>query len=308
MAAQDYDQEADDALAAAGDWSKVPLVGEGMAAGNFAQARNALGHEGKDLISAVDLPEFSKGDYGKYTLAGTYDPTMADASTISEDPRLRETEMDALGKLAGGLDASSQTGAMAKKFGALNDANQLASSREGAIRMQGERSGQGGNGMDALMQAQGAQLGANRAASGTLDAVHQQALEKLANEQAMQSAAGNIRGQDFTAKNANANIINQFGMFNTNAANEAKRQNLANTQGINNANVDMGNKSLDRSDRNASNMFDAGMTKAGAQSNALQGMSTAVGQGQTAAAAANKNTTDNAKDAAAGIYKLFSGE
>lgn len=305
MASKNYDEIADESLDTAADWGGTPFIGSGIVAGQTARARNALGHEAKDLIGNVDLPEFAPGGYGKYELAGTYDPEMANASTINEDPRLRETEMDALNRLANGLDESSQTGAMARKFGALNDANQLAHSREGAIQMQAERTGQGGNGMNALMQAQGAQMGANRAAAGTLDAVHQQALEKLANEQAMQSAAGNIRGQDFTAKNANANIINQFGMFNTQAANEAKKANLAARQTIGNANVDAGNKTLDRNDRNAQMGFGNKMQKTGAQANALQGMSTAAGQSGQALSDASKENTDTTKDAMAALATMF---
>jgi hypothetical protein len=312
MAYDDLDEEyyqnrANDDLDVAGDWSKVPLVGEGMAAGEFAKARQNQGKAAERIISGVDLPEFLQGDYGQYSLAGTYDPQMAQASQISEDPRLREMEMAALNRLSGNLDAASTSKGDAARFAALDEGNQLARAREGEIRAQAERSGQAGSGMDALMQAQAAQMGANRARQGTMDALHQKALERLANEQALTSAAGNMRGEDFRANSANANIINQFGMFNTQAANEAKRMNLQAQQGINNANVEQGNRSLDRADRNAQQMFGNQMQVAGGRANALQGMSAATGDAQKAGAAANQRATDTAKDTIAGIYSMFSG-
>lgn len=302
-----YQRDADLELEEASDWSKIPFFGESMASGNFAKARQDLGKRGEEIINDVDMPEFAQGDYGGYELAGQYDPTAADYSTIDEDPALRELEMQALGKLSGSMDASSQTKAAAAKYAALDEANKMASAREGAIRQQGERSGQGGNGMNALMEAQAAQMGANRAKSGTLDATHQLALEKLANEQAMMGAAGNVRGEDFKAKSANADIINKFGMFNTQMANDAQLRNLQATQGVNNANVDMKNKSLDRGDRNAQTMFGNKMNKATARGNAVQGMSNAVGQSQQSAAGANARETDTAKDLLSAAGMFFGG-
>lgn len=291
------EMDSDASLQRAADLSVIPFFGQSMGSGETAKARQSLGKLGAGYIENVDLPEF---DDAGYALAGTYDPERAEASTISEDPRLRETEIAALDRLSGNLDASSTAKADAARFNALDEGNQLARAREGAIRAQAERSGQAGAGMDALMQAQSAQMGANRARQGTMDALSQKALERLANEQAVTNAAGKIRGEDFTAKSANANIINQFGMFNTQAANEAARMNLGATQNVNNANVERG-------DKNKQQMFGNAMNKATGQSNAIQGMSNAAGQSQNTANAANAQATDTTKDLWAGIYGFFGG-
>ncbi len=311
MATIDYNRqmgEADEELDTYGDFSYVPLIGESMGAGHAAKARQALGKAAGGIIADVGLPEFAEGDYGKYTLAGEYRPDMADYGTIEEDPRLLEMEMDALNKM---IESGSEAG-RAKKAAAMRkamfDANSMARGREQAIRQQAERTGQAGAGMDMVMQGQAAQMGANRATQAGMDATHMAALEKLANEQALLGAAGNIRGENFRSAAANADIINKFNMFNTGLQNEAQRMNLGNRQQISNANVDAGNKSLDRQDTNTQRTYDNAMQKAMGQGNALQGMSNAIGQSQQASMEAGKQRDENTKDALAGLFSFFSGD
>jgi hypothetical protein len=123
----------------------------------------------------------------------------------------------------------------------------------------------------------------------------------------MQGAAG-VRGQDFQRAAANSDIINRFNMFNTQARNAAAQQNLAARQGISNANVDQGNKSLDRRNANRQQGYTNAMGKAMGRGNALQGMSNAAGQSQTAGMQAQKQGWDESKDLIAGIAGLFSEE
>ncbi len=295
---RELQNQSDRHLQSAADLSVVPLLGQSMGAGETAQARQALGKIGGGYISNVELPKFNEAGY---SIAGQFDPEMADGSLVEEDPQLRADQMEALSRLSGGLDASSQTKADAARYAALDEGNQLAQGREGAIRQQMERGGQAGNGTNALMQAQAAQMGANRARSGTMDAVHQQALERLANEQAMLGAAGQARGQDFGIKQANADTLNKFNLFNTGARNDAALRNLNTTQTINNSNVDRG-------DRNAQTMFGNSMQKATGQSNAIQGMSAAAGADQKTMNDANEKTTQAAGDVLAAGYKLFGGK
>lgn len=302
---RDYDWEADNAADVAGTYGGIPFAGQGIVAGQNSIIQNALGHKAADIIGNVNLPTFNPGDYGQYSFAGDYDPTMAEAQTVEEDPQLRADQMEALSRLSEGLDASSQTKADSARWAAMNAGNEMANAREGAIRQQAERSGQGSNGMNALMQAQSAQLGANRAQTGTMDAVHQQALERLANQQAMINSAGQVRGQDFGIKQANADTLNKFNLFNTQAGNEAKLRNINAHQTLNNANVDMGNKSLDRNDSNSQQMFGNQMTKAGGQANAVQHMAVgAQGANNMLSKAADTNT-DTTKDAIAAAAAMF---
>lgn len=297
------DQSDDEAVGLAG----IPFIGGGMAAGKTAKANALRGKIAADIINEVELPEYSKDLYGQYSVAGQYNPQEAAYQTVSEDPRLRDMQMAALERLSGNLGFASQAKANAARYGALDEANQLAKSREDAIRMQAQRSGQMGSGIDSLMQAQSAQMGANRARQGTMDAVHQQALERLANEQAVLGASGGIRNQDFQNNKSNADIINQFGMFNTNAANEAARMNLQNAQNIANMNVGQGNANLDRSDRNTQNLFNARMGKATGQGNAIQGQINSANTAQGNMQAGNDKTTDALLRIASGLGATFLG-
>ncbi len=301
------EQYSDDELNAAADWSKIPFFGEGMASGHVGKARQQMGKIAEDLIADVDLPQFDPGDYGKYSLVGEYDPTMAEYETITEDPRVLELEMEALERLASENGAAGEMGRNARYRNALMTGRNEARGREDAIRMQSEASGQAGGTMDSVMRAQGSQIGANRATQGAMDAEHMAALEKLANEQALMGATSNVRGNNFRTAAANAKTINDFNMFNTGLANEAAKLNLNAQQNISNANVDAGNKSMDRRDGNTQRTFDNAMGKATSRGNAIQGMSNAAQQSQNASATAGRARDENMKDTVAAIYGLFGG-
>lgn len=273
--------------AAAG--ASAGMQGIGMIADLFkqdeAERNRGYGLEALQRNPELDLPDQNysfldyAGDYNPYAYAK---PKDASYETISEDPRLRGTEMDALQRLVDQGSAVGQAKAEAAKYGALDEANQLARGREGAIRNRMAQAGQSGSGMDAIMQAQAAQSAANRARSGTMDAVHMAALEKLANEQAIMGAAGNVRGQDLNVASPNADIINKFNVFNTEAANriaemntgqqnQAALRNLNTRQDISGRNTGIGNANVDRKTNNAKTKYDARTAKANSIANAYNG-------------------------------------
>lgn len=210
-------------------------------------------------------PEFFGGDYGEEAYAGDFtptlfdDPTEAQYQTVAEDPRVRGMQMDALQQL---IDKSSGAAdmRMAVDSGmALDQANQLARGREGAIRMDMERKGQAGSGTDAIMRAQASQMGANRARQGTQQAALDAALQKLTASQGVIQGAGNVRGQDFQRNATNSDIINRFNQFNTQARNAARQanvqmqnqagmRNLDTRQGLGGRNAGTRNRSIDRRD------------------------------------------------------------
>jgi hypothetical protein len=252
------------------------------AADQARQARGILdGMTDLDLVSGI--PDYSfldyAGDYNPYAYAT---PESAQYKTVEEDPRLREIEMAALQKLVEQASGAADAKNAAARYGALDDANQLAKAREGAIRNQMERKGQGGAGLNALMQAQSAQMGANRARAGTMDAVSQAALEKLAAMQGAVGAAGQVRGQDFNVNRYNSDTINDFNKFNTAARN---RVNQMNTEGMNSAqlrnlntrqdimgrNTGIANSNVDRKTQNRIAMNTARNNRLSSQANATMG-------------------------------------
>jgi hypothetical protein len=257
-------------------------AGEGVSAGASAASQatgsifDILAQNRAEDLRKLALQQASQqpvltlpgGDYNQLDYLGDYNPAAyatpesANAQTVADSPETRAIQMQALQNLIaqgnGAADASNAAG----QFHALDSANQLANSREGAIRQEMERKGQGGTGVSALMRAQAAQMGANRAKSGTLDAVSQAALQKLAAMQGAVGAAGQVRGQDVGLNAQNANIINDFNKFNvaarnrvsqmnTEQANGAQLRNINTRQDISGKNTGIRNSNLDRKTNNA---------------------------------------------------------
>ncbi len=227
-------------------------------------------------LGPLDLPD---GSYAGIDYAGDYDPYLLGApqsakyQTTAEDPAARNMQMKALQYLVdqgnGAYDAQNQ----AEQFHAMDAAAQQANAREGAIRQEMERKGQGGAGISALMRAQAAQQAANRAQSGTLDATAKAALQKLAAQGQALQGAGSVRGQDAAERSRVDEIVNRFNMFNTQAMNHAREQDVAaqnaagmrniNTrQEINGRNPGIRNSDLDRRTSNAQAKYGAQVGKA----------------------------------------------
>lgn len=253
-----------------------------------------------ELGNISPFANFSPENYAQEEYAGDFNPILYDTpeaaayQTVSEDPRVRQTQMDALQALidrgSGAADAQMQ----AQSFGALDEANQLAKAREDSIRQEMSRRGQGGAGMDAVLRAQAAQQAANRARSGTQQAVVDAALQKLAATQGAMSGADQMRGRDYQLNSENARIINDANRFNVAARNAARQANVGmqNQAGVRNlntrqalagSNTNIRNKSLDRSDINKQRDFNNRMQRFGIHSG-LRG-DAAEGMGRVAQSA-----------------------
>jgi len=249
-------------------------------------------------------PQFSNQNYKAAQYMGDFDPTLMDTpeaaqyQLTNEDPQARQMQLDALQQLIARSSGAADARMNADSFGALDQANQLAKSREGAIRQDMARKGQSGSGIDAVLRAQSAQDAANRARSGTQQAVQDAALQKLAATNGMISGASGLRDQDYRTKAANSDIVNKFNMFNTQARNSAKAQNVGirndagmrnvnARQGAENARATVGNSSLDRNDRNVAAQHDAQMQRFAAENaignNYTQGVGKAIAGGAGAA-------------------------
>jgi hypothetical protein len=305
---RDLYADADADFDEASDLSMIPIVGQGMASGKTGKGRQKLGRIAEDLIADVALPTFSDQNYGEFTSIGDYSPEAASYQTISEDPRTRDFQMQALARMQKYADQSADSAEALGRYNAVTDANAVAAQREAGIRNQMAMRGQGGAGMEFVLQQQAAQAGANRAQAGGLNAAQQAALQRLQGTQGVMQGASNVRGMDANVASQNADIINRFNMYNTGARNDAQRMNLQSRQGIANANVQQRDKSLDRRDRTAQMGFGNAMNKASSRGNALQGMSNAAGQSQVAGANAQNQGWQQGKDLVAGIAGLFSGE
>jgi hypothetical protein len=264
-------------------------------------------------------PEFYGGDYEDSVYSGDFtpqqydDPIAAQYETISEDPRVRQVQMDALQSLIDRSSGAADAKMQAASFGALDEANQLARSREDAIRMDAQRKGQSGSGMDSVMRAQAAQSAANRARVGTQQAALDAALQKLAATEGAMAGADQMRGRDFQRNSANSNIINDFNRFNTQALNAARQanvnmqnqagmRNLDARQGMNNSRAGTKNRSIDRRDRLSAASHDAKMDRFSMQNAVGDKARRGLGRAVTGGVGMGQNLMDAATAGMSGGY------
>jgi hypothetical protein len=323
---------AGEGYASAGVSAASSLTGsilDALKQGDAERARE-LALEAARQTPDLQLPDqnYSQIAYQGDFTPGMYDtPEAAQATTVADSPEARAIQMQALQKLIAQGNGAADAQNAAGQFQALDSANQMANAREGAIRQSMERKGQGGTGISALMRAQAAQMGANRAKSGTLDAYSQAALQKLQALGAANSAAGAMRGQDIGLNAQNAGILNDFNRFNVSARNVASQHNVdtQNAAGLRNLNTrqDIGgrntgitNSNIDRLTNNAVLQNNAAARRTGNIMNALGGqaqqasntgsvysqlgqqggqMFNNIGAGITAANNANPNSDDDWK-------------
>jgi hypothetical protein len=273
----------------------IPAVAN-MVGGMAGQANSAADadekrRQARAVAEGMDVLHLPQEDYSYIDYAGDYNPynigqpEAAQYQTINEDPQTRSIEMAALQQLAGQANGAADAQNAAARFKALDDANQMANQREGAIRQRMERTGQGGTGLNALMQAQSAQMGANRARQGTMDAVSQAALQKLAAQQMMLQGAGQVRGQDFNTSRYNTDTINEFNKFNTQARNRinqlntenqnaAQLRNLNTRQDLAGRNTGITNMGIDQRRNNRIAEHNSANDRAAATINAINGQAT----------------------------------
>ena len=222
------------------------------------------------------------GYLGDFTPKLYTTPESAAYQTINEDPATRDIQMQALSQLIAQSNGAADAQNKAEQFAVMDQAGQMANARQGAIQQRMERTGQGGTGANALMQAQAAQMAANRAQAGGLDANAKAALQKLAAMQGAVGAAGQVRGQDFNTANANADIINRFNMFNTQARNKAMQDNvnMQNQAGLRNLgtkqelagrNTGIRNTDIDRRRADAKSILDSQVNRNSMILNAMGG-------------------------------------
>lgn len=263
----------------------------------------------------LKLPEYDKSNFNQQTYAGDFNPNLygspeeAKYQTISEDPRVRSMQLQALQNMQGYADQSANSQQALDRQSALNNAQILAKQQMGAIQNQAARRGQLGSGLDYVLQNQAAQQGANSAQQGYLNSAAQAALQRLQGTQGVMQGASQIRGQDFNAENTNSGIINAFNMANsnmrnatnqanTNMMNQAGTRNLDARQANHNSNVGIYNNGILRNDNNANSLFGASAQRMNAINAALTNRAQQDQQAGARGNAAGKQGWNNLKDIA----------
>jgi hypothetical protein len=82
--------------------AEIPIIG-GLFDSSADDAMEEL-KKNAELYKNIALPEYQEYRPDQYQYAGDLDPRLAEASQVSEDPRIRGAQMSALMKMAGLAD------------------------------------------------------------------------------------------------------------------------------------------------------------------------------------------------------------
>lgn len=272
----------------------------GMFDNSEQQAMDQLA-QNQGIYGSIATPNFKQYDPESYALQGSYDPTMAHASTINEDPSLRSAQMSALSKLSGladtGLsDVDNQGFERARQL-----ASQIQNSGTAAALQNATARGQGGSGLEFAMREMANQQGSQNALNAGLDQAGQSARQRALYQQAYGNALSGLRSQDFGANAANANILNNFNMANTQAQNQGQQYNLNRSQGVADMNVQGRNQAKQYNNNLAQQQYQDQMQKAGG----MAGANSAMAGGYAAQNAANQGNRNTYAGMGTDIYNYY---
>lgn len=240
------------------------IGGAGAVAANNASKRSAnLAQQGIDAFQGLGVPDIADQRVALQQLQsqGQLSPNLESAvgqgntelGKVSDDPRLRQAQMDALSKLQQiGNDRGLDPQARQQLAAIQTSEDQAARGRRGAILQNAQARGVGGSGLELAAQLESDQGAANNQSTrdqGTAATAQQRALDAL---QQGNNIASGVRSQDY-GENAQAaqaqdainrfNASNQQNVQNTNVqnTNQAQAQNLAEKQRIADTNTGLGN-------------------------------------------------------------------
>lgn len=277
----------------------VPLI---MAAASAATSK--LGQKksnATDTLRSVQSPELKdlQVKLQEYVQQGILRPEEAQTiiqeqsayETISTDPRLRGSQIDALGGLertaaAGGLDAM----AMAGLEDALGRQRTESRGQQGAIMANARARGIGGSDLEMVNRMIAQQ---QQATAGSRAALDTAAIGQQRKDQALRDAAdlsGNIRGMDYQQaadKAAAADAISRFNAanrqdqtnLNVGARNAAQAVNLGEKQRIADGNINTRNEQSMFNAQQPLNLYQAKLGQAGKLADAQDAKAT-LGQKQ----------------------------
>lgn len=273
--------------------SQIPLFGN-LFDNTQAQTMQQI-QANQKLYNGIDLPDFQNYNPEDYQAVGELNPEKADASLIQGDPQTLSAQRNALAQLAGLSQSGFSDVDQAGYQQARDIGNQMLSSGNAAALQSAQARGVGGSGLEFGMREMANQQGAQNAQNAALTQASNgaQMRANALNQYAM--GLGNMYNQNYQQQAANAGILNQFNMANTNAQNYAQQYNLGNHQTIANQNVAGHNQAQQYNNQLQQDTFNNKMTRADGQSKA----NTAMANGFAA------QNTDNAAGRNANTQLLF---
>lgn len=269
------------------------LIGNASTQGERDSA-DALNAQALASAQGLSVPDLEKAiQLQQYQQAGQLTPTMANAasagpsaySQISEDPTLRNAQMNALSQ----LQSAGRTGLTAQDMANLqqtqNAANQQAQQQQASVLQQAQQRGMGDSGNSIAAQLMAGQNSANQQNQAGLQiagTASQRALQAIQNAA---TQAGATRSQDYGVAANRAAAQDQMSRFNTQnqqaanmynaqASNQANAANLSNAQSVANANTGINNAEKQREVNAQQTQYTDSLSKNNALSSALNGRAT----------------------------------
>ena len=240
-------------------WIPAAIAAGGMIGSKLLEKDDPSSQIYGDQISrlmGVDTPDLNAYQFvpeeAKYTLA-------------QESPEFKARQLALLDRLSQLGETGLSDADKASYSQGINQANQAARQRSGALMNEMRARGQGGSGLEYALREQAGQEAIGRQAQQGLAQAGDSARQRALYQQAYGQALSGQRDQDFRSKAANADVINQFNQLNTQNRNAAMQGNLQRQNDVAQQNFQ---NYLSRI--TAGNSANEGMAKAGAANAAAQ--------------------------------------
>ena len=258
----------------------------------MAQLQNVI-----NTYGSIKTPEYKQYRPEEIQYAGDFNPELADAAQISEDPLIRSAQLSSINRMRdleerGLSDVDAEGFLSSRRLG-----DQIARQGNAAAMQNAQARGISGSGLEFAMREQANQDAAVRAEAAAAAQAAESARNRANYAQLAQQGLSNIRAQDFGVNQANTNALNQFKQMNTGALNQAKLGNLTRKENIGAQNVGNRNQAQLQNNEYLTQNFQNQMARAAGLTGGYQGMAQGYGAQNAARAAERGRNTQIAMSA-----------
>lgn len=238
------------------------ITGNAQASGDRGRA-DSYRNQALAEFANIQIPDIEKMKLAleQYSSAGSLTPEMVELisqgdtalANVSTDPRLRDSQLDALNSISGIADTGMSEADLASFELARRNAAAEGQAKQGQILQNMAQRGVAGSGAELAASLQNAQSTADRLQQAQLEQAKAQQAARMAALQQQANMASGLRSADYTEASNVANARDAIARFNaqnaqnvaqTNvgARNQAQASNLQNAQNIRNQNTELSNQ------------------------------------------------------------------
>jgi hypothetical protein len=205
----------------ASDLGKIPFIG------------GFLDDSGDDLLKAL---REATGVYQDIQLPDVqfeqYNPEMAQAERISEDPAVRNRQLALLDQMGRASESGMTDADIASYELGTQRAQRGARQTSEALINESKRRGVGGSGLEFALREQGNQDALTRASDANLQQSADSARQRALYSQMYGNTLSGVRDADYRPNAANVAAANQFNLANTMARNQGQQYNIENKRNV----------------------------------------------------------------------------